>query len=648
MTRGLRAKRFTGVLLLCLWIPVFAFAGQSPQQVVEDLNHGAMEAYNAMDINKAGSMLEDALRAAAEGGVSGALLAQTNLNLGMVYVGGLGDNDGGVKYFMDALCADPSVQLDPLTSTPDIQSVFQVAQQKVQQSGCAKKGGGPSVSPQAAAVAPMAAPLTHYSPPEQLTQTPLPLYAEISPAVHAAGAYLYYKGMGMEQWKRVAMHSYHRGIAYQISCNEVWEPKVQYYIEAVGSGGRVVASAGSAGQPIEVPVVAARTQAEPALPGATPPASCAQSECPPGVKGCGGAGAAAISEACAEDKDCQSGLKCEDDVCALRGAGGTELSSEDSGGGGGGGNDSEAPPGWNASSEDNKADNPNDFKRGFFQLGLVSSFTYVQAGMLADRPPPDGLVFVNGNLAKSMTGATPAYVADPLNNKAVPQADWIYAGSMRVPVANFDPKMPRYNLQPDSRTETAWVPDADSADSDGPIGGECPADGNATGVNIDPMTHKPATLYNDLLPSRYCVRVKQPGFVPGLALRAGLGYFVSRRVSLAAIMRFQFSAGEGSLAHVLFGPRLEYLFTAPKSKGLMLSGFLGFTLGQIQAQPPATGNSANAPWVKSGLQGGHLGVNIRYRFHQNFGIYMAPELDLQFPTFLWNVDLTFLGLETAF
>ena len=89
-------------------------------------------------------MLEEALRVAQEGGVMGPLLAQTNLNLGIVYVGGLSDNDGGVKYFMDAICADPSVQLDPLTSTPDVQSVFQVAGQRVQQMGC-PQGGGPMI-----------------------------------------------------------------------------------------------------------------------------------------------------------------------------------------------------------------------------------------------------------------------------------------------------------------------------------------------------------------------------------------------------------------------------------------------------------------------------------------------------------------------
>jgi len=80
----------------------------------------------------------------------------------------------------------------------------------------------------------------------------------------------------------------------------------------------------------------------------------------------------------------------------------------------------------------------------------------------------------------------------------------------------------------------------------------------------------------------------------------------------------------------------------------MVSGFLGGTVGQIQARPPAAHATGDEPWVKSGLQGAHIGTNIRYRFTNNIGIYMSPELDVQFPEFLWNIDLTVLGAEYAF
>lgn len=108
----------------------------TPQAVMRELNAGAIEAYNNMDINKAGSMLEEALRIAGEAKIRGPLLAETNGNLAVIYVGGLGDNDGGLRYFADAICADSGYQLAPLLSSPDIQAVFQAAASRVREQGC--------------------------------------------------------------------------------------------------------------------------------------------------------------------------------------------------------------------------------------------------------------------------------------------------------------------------------------------------------------------------------------------------------------------------------------------------------------------------------------------------------------------------------
>jgi hypothetical protein len=485
MRPGLRAKISIGALLLSLGLATPSVAQQSAEQVVQELNQGAMEAYNGMDIEKAGSMLEEALRVALEAGVMGPLLAQTNLNLGIVYVGGLSDNDGGVKYFMDAICADPSVQLDPLTSTPDVQSVFQVAAQRVQQMGCPQRG--PMVGPGAAA------------------QT-MPMQGGMPPQGYAA------------------------------------------------------------------------------------------------------AGGAAPNM------------------------------------------DQELPPGWAAS--DNSGGSAKDFRRGFVQLALTLGMAHVEPGMLADRKPPYDHVFVSvldGGYVNTLFNPDGSLMTTPDG-----QPTW-NVDYLRFPGTSFTDSMGNeIGLQ----SENAWVPDADSTDGlyesePGPggmqfkkylpIGGSCPKDGKATG---------PAPRVGDstaqLDPSRYCVRVKKAGFTSALALRAAAGYFVTRNVSLALITRFQFAAGEGEFSHLLLGGRVEYMFTKPKPLGLMVSGFLGGTFGQIQAQPSAEHATGNEPWIKSGLMGAHIGANVRYRFHPNFGVFMAPEFDLQFPTLLWNIDFAFLGAEAAF
>jgi hypothetical protein len=420
----------------------------------------------------------------------GPLLAQTNLNLGIVYVGGLSDNDGGVKFFMDALCADPSVQLDPLTSTPDVQSVFQVAGQRVQQMGCPQ--AGPMLGPGAAAqTMPMQGP-----------------------------------------------------------------PPQGYYAPAAPSG-------------------------------ANP--------------------------------------------------------------------DEELPPGWAAN--DNSEGTAKEFSRGFLQVGLTLGLAHVGPGMLADRKPPYDQIFIS-----RFDGGAVNDLFDPNNGTILMNMDG-------QPNWNFDdlrfPGSPIMVLDAQGKDKgeqsaNAWVPDADSTDGlydtmgapgpDGmplkrylPLGGACKADGTPTGPGP-----RLGDATADLAPSRYCVRVKKPGFASALAMRAALGYFVTRDISLAVITRFQFAAGEGSFAHLLIGGRLEYMFTRPKARGLMVSGFLGGTFGQIQAQPAATSSTGGEPWIKSGLQGAHIGATIRYRFHKNFGVFMSPEFDLQFPTLLWNIDLSFLGAEVSF
>src|SRR5690606_19680650 len=114
-------------------------AAQSTLSQILDLNRQAMEAYQMLELEQAQQQLERALQLAQQRGVTGAPLARTYLNLGVVAVGGFGDNGRGMQYFRQALGVDPNISLDPLTSTPEIQTVFNLARQ---QGGIGGGGGG--------------------------------------------------------------------------------------------------------------------------------------------------------------------------------------------------------------------------------------------------------------------------------------------------------------------------------------------------------------------------------------------------------------------------------------------------------------------------------------------------------------------------
>ncbi len=581
--------------LQAAYTPVFNPASaQSPEEEIVELNTEAMRAYNDLDIVKSISTLNQALQVAQQNGLAGALVAGTHMNLGVVYIAGMNDHAQGHNHFLQALCFDPGTLLDPLLSSPDIESLFQQAQQAVNPAVCGNTATAVAPAP-APVPAPAPAPvvngaagpvptIVHQPPLPQVERAPIPVYAELTFGEKVQKVFLYYRGSGMDDYKRVSMVPYGKGGAYQISCHDVWAPRVRYYVTAVDGEGRVVAAAGAAQSPLEAPVVSdLGGQPGPALPGQMPPAACTEVECPPDVSGeeCEKPDYRALGEECDSDAECQPGLFCHD-RCLLPSAG-TQLRAVD-----------EESPGELDEEE------PGEFARGFIQLGFSLGLSRVQSGMFTDRPPPgapDSVFDTGGN-----------FVTDGL-----------------------------------------WVPDGDSYDRNGNrasdvFDGQCPADGTVTGPHVT-ATATGDTVIN---PSKYCVQIRSPGFQAFPALRLSGGYFITERIGVSGMVRYQLDAGEGTLAGILLGARGEFLVLgSQQARGLSLSLFLGASMGQIQVKPPSRTENEAAPFAVSGLAGAHAGVTLRYRFHRSFGLFLAPELDLQFPDFLMNIDLT-LGPEVAF
>jgi hypothetical protein len=600
-----RAFGIASINILALFLmtvsPVWA---EPPERAIADLNNQAMEAYNSLDVNRAVSLLEQALSVAQRNGItSGQLVGTTYLNLGIVKVGGAGNKQGGFEDFVRAGCLFPSVQLDPLISTPDIAATFQQAQQSAASGGCAAVGLAPSapspvqqpIAPPVQAVVPppvvqqpvvpqqpvmpmqpvvpVGVPgmlqIIHQPPPPQLSQAPLPLYLEIPNPTGLAKVRVFYQGLGMDNYKVAEMLPYGTGYAYQISCREVWEPRMRYYFVALDGDERILATAGTAQSPFEATIMSSLQAPGPSLPGVSSPGVCLDVECPPGITGdqCKKSLFHGVGEGCESDRDCQPGLSCKDDMCMIPGASG-DLAA------------------WRVDDGWTPPEKVGEFPRFFAQLGLSLGLSWLSAGKVTDSGPPGG-----------------AYIQE--------------TGAFN--------------------RSSSWIPDADSYDvTDQPYGSkECPADGTVTRYNERQQ------------PSRYCARVQTAGYVMSPALRVNAGYFILPRLSVAGLFRLQFSHGITTLAGMLFGARAEYMILKPREKGLMLSAFLGASIGQIQVQAPLGAGQSKAPFIISGLAGAHVGATVRYRFHRMIGAFFSPEFDLQFPDSLTNIDITF-GPEVAF
>ncbi|MCA9601304.1 MAG: hypothetical protein R3A78_10455 [Polyangiales bacterium] len=273
---------------------------------VLDLNRAAMEDYQNLDMDGAVDKLVRAAELAKSSNVSRSLLATSYLNLGVVYVAGFADNGRGLDAFVRALEADPSAKLDPLTSTPEVQTVYNLAKKKAGSGGGEVDGNIP-----------------HTAPSGQVIHTPLPVFVEVPGKAPVQKVTLFYRHAGDDDYEKARMERMEGGFGYEIPCAAVAPPSVEYFFVAYDRRGKALGFRGKSDAPISVPVVAALAGPAPSLPGREPPAACADLECPPGMPGCStppATGGPIVEghlegEACEQTLECAAGLECFDGTC---------------------------------------------------------------------------------------------------------------------------------------------------------------------------------------------------------------------------------------------------------------------------------------------------------------------------------------------
>lgn len=112
-------------------VPVVSAQSASARSRVRQLNDQGMAAYADMDFDRAEALLEQALGVALRERVGGTDRARVHLSLGVVAITGFSNTQKGVDEFAAALEDDPSIELDPMTSSPEVQSAFASARARV-------------------------------------------------------------------------------------------------------------------------------------------------------------------------------------------------------------------------------------------------------------------------------------------------------------------------------------------------------------------------------------------------------------------------------------------------------------------------------------------------------------------------------------
>jgi hypothetical protein len=280
-------RRMLGALAAAISL-AGAAAAEPKDKAALDLAKQAIEVdYLGTNFEQAEAKLKKALALCKGNACSAKVLAQVHRDLGVVTIAGLKKPDEGKAHFVEALKADPAIQLDPDLTTAEIKTAFEEAQ----------GGAAPAAEPAEEAPAEAAAPvppaaegdLTHEPPAEQAIRTPVPIYVELPEGMTAKKLTVRYKPFGSSAWKGVDMSRVKEGWGAEIPCLDVGSAtgNLAYFVQAVDAQGEVVAFSGTRNAPHQVPIKNELEGDPPNLPGKPPPAQCADTaDCPPEFPGC--------------------------------------------------------------------------------------------------------------------------------------------------------------------------------------------------------------------------------------------------------------------------------------------------------------------------------------------------------------------------
>lgn len=217
---------------------------------VEEMNRAAMEDYDILEFDSAKKQLSDALAVVKKAKLDKTkVAARTHMNLGIVYGGGLGDQDTALLEFVSALEIDKDLKLDPAYRSPALQKTFDQARSTT---------GAGTVEPPVTPPPPAESGLKHNPIEEAPSGAPVLISVRATTEIvdRASQIVLRYRPAGTEAFLSLPMKS-GGGAEFQATIPETATrgESVHYFVEAKAATGKVLASAGTVDSPYIISIV---------------------------------------------------------------------------------------------------------------------------------------------------------------------------------------------------------------------------------------------------------------------------------------------------------------------------------------------------------------------------------------------------------
>ncbi|MFO0758335.1 MAG: hypothetical protein U0359_17715 [Byssovorax sp.] len=326
------------LLLLGTATPAVA-AGEKDKDALKLFDDAINNDYLNAEIPKAITKLKDAIKLCGASNCTPQVVGKLHVGLGTMYGAGQNKLPEAQAEFELALKADPGAAVDSALTNPDLDKAFAAAKTAVAAGGAGGAAGAGGAGGTAGAGGgkkpPTSAPsgdANHTPPPEQMVNTPVPIYLEPSEEVPLSKVTLRYKPFGSKTYKSVELPKIGKGFGGEIPCEDVTTTgDIKYFFALFDENGEAAGTLGSTKDPYKVTIKNEIEGDPPSLPGKKPPEQCKDTTpCPPDFPGCkekdktppnGDTGPKekrgdrGWGASCEESIQCQEGLGCKEGTC---------------------------------------------------------------------------------------------------------------------------------------------------------------------------------------------------------------------------------------------------------------------------------------------------------------------------------------------